>query len=237
MKSSWFNIHPYSRLFILFLTIVGAFLADTLLKTFTGYFIVCMYLIFNGDFKLHFKMVLISGLPFFLMLTLVYFIILKNNPVGKFETGLQYSLFVFFRIYTITAIFQLIFNVSTKSLMVILKKWNIRGSVLILFIGIYSVWKDFKIRANRIIEARLSKGYFVNRSFIERIKHIPYLIIPIFSGTLSMAFDRSKNWTQLDLVEELNFLVEESAIDIQFNFIQTWIFPIPFIAWIIFNIL
>jgi hypothetical protein len=85
-----------------------------------------------------------------------------------------------------------------------LKKLGVRGHLLIIILSSFSVWKGFSSRAERIINARLSRGYLKNRSFFNRVKQVPHVLKPLLASTLIQALERAASWKQRDLFTEIN---------------------------------
>ena len=208
------TLHPYFQLILLFILPAGAFITKDIAVLVAGYAIVLVLIIMSKQFGLHLKMMAFANLPFLLFLLLVYGLILNNRVPSREFTGIQYSFILFLKVTVLTSVFQYLFNKPADELLYLLRKWKLKGPFLIIVISSFTIWKGFRLRADQIITARLSRGYLKSRSIWNRFTQLSSVIKPLFIGALMAGLERSSAWKQRDLFGQLNN-ISPRAIPIQ----------------------
>lgn len=229
-------LHPYAKVIVLILFSVGVFLTRNLIVLGAGYALIALLLLNAGQLRTHVKLLLIGNLPFLLLLLFVYAVVLKSRPVNGFDSGLQYAFTVFFRITILTAVWQHLLNVSTEQLFFFCQELRIKGSILVIVISGFATWKDFALKANRIITARLSRGYLKNRSFLNRLRQIPFVIQPLFTSTILLTLERSASWKQREMLKEIEEITNGS-INVSYSKNMSLVVPLVSLTWFVFSVL
>lgn len=230
-----FSLHPYVQVAIFIVLITGIFLTPNLFFLFAGYLIVLFLLLASRQIHLHIKMLLIANLPFLIMLIFVYVIILKNHVPTSDLTGLNYSFMLFLRVTIMTSLFQQILNVPAEQLLFFFRKLRVNKSLLIVIVSSFTIWKDFISKGDRIVTARLARGFLKNRSIANRIKQVPFIIKPLLAVTLISSLERAASWKQrkllLKIIEIDSNILRRVNYSLSFNIVilaivSFWLFMI-----------
>src|SRR6185437_5843810 len=117
---------------------------------------------------------------------LVWGLFLKSAPglpVGLHEfEGLKYASLITARILALAGILQLsVLSIHPGDLPATLHRCGVTGGPLLLILGIFAVMPDMSLRADQILNARMARGMFRDRSFITRITQFPYVIRPLLA--------------------------------------------------------
>jgi hypothetical protein len=226
-------LHPYAQVVVFMSLLLCIFFARYIEQLAGCYAIIFMLLLVSNQFTLHVKLLIFAIIPFFLFLFLVYVIILKNEPVGSYSSGVTYLSFLLIRITCLTSMCQWMFNVPSRYLLKFLKTVGVKGSFLIIFLSSFAVLKDFNLRADRIITARLSRGYLKSRTLFNRLLQIPFIIRPLFVSIIMLSIERAASWQQRNLLTEIDEIKVGSFVDVQFSKNLSVFFSIITSSWLI----
>lgn len=193
-------IHPLSRIIVFVLMIIGVFLSQDLLVRCLGYIILFVLLTMSGQYLAHLKIILLSGVPFLLMLLLVYGFLTSDN--GFNNQGALHALGIFIKITSLTALFQFTFSLRATELIDLLSYSKLPSYIKVIILESYSGIKDLANSVDQILTARYSRGFVKKRGYLSSLKQLPYLFRPMVSGLLLGSFEKSANWKQLKLMEQ-----------------------------------
>lgn len=224
------NMHPYSRVLFLICGLSGsAVCQNTWLLA--GFWIAVLIplTVSIGKFKSHLRFLLIGAVPMFLLLYLSNFIQKVNQPSGL-ETAAQTVL----RIISLATVAQLVLTIPLDHIISTFKAWGMKGNVLILSLGAYTVWADMANRSDKIITARFARGFVAKRTLLSRLSQIPYLIIPLTIGMMRAAAIRSDSWDQKKLLHRIE-IVEMDKIN--YGMSLNVIIFITSLSWLTLNII
>jgi hypothetical protein len=126
-------------------------------------------------------------------------LVLKGN-----NGGWDFIFLKTLKILDLTSIFQIALTIKPDSLFSTFSKIGIKGEKLITVIGAFTVWADIKRRSEQIITARFARGFVGKRSYINIAKQFPYIMIPLIIGILRTSIERSRTWTQWNIVDLIN---------------------------------
>lgn len=232
------NIHPYVRGFTLFFALAGTIFArDVLSMLIFWLFVIVPLLIWINNIYQHINFLKIVITPILIILLFVYGIVLKappdkaigSDPIG----GSLYAIFIVLRLILIAGIFQAFLSIEQSKLIYTLKYWGLKGDILYVVVGAFSIWADVVNKADKIVTARYARGLIPNRKFISRIRQVPFVIKPLLTGLLRLAIDRSESWKQRDsLLHMSNFPLSQDNT----RKIENVIMILLTLSWLIFNL-
>jgi len=193
------QIHPYTRLAVLCLGVTGCVLSCNLLELGIFELIMLPILIGNTSIKIVIIFFQYAILPMMAMFFLFHLL------TGSLESY-QYSheMLIVAKLIVITTLIQIAFIIPLKFVHFTFRKWGFKGSSLMILVGSYFVWVDVVKRSQRILIARFSQGYIQNRTFISKIRQMPFIIIPLIIGILRTASERSDMWNRKDIRSQLD---------------------------------
>ncbi len=205
MNKNDFLPHPYIRLFFLLLSIGGTFIAVQISQVVIYYLLVLIPLItLSKQTKAHFRFMLIGILPIFLSLILINILILDGKNGGWSFILLKTSKLIIY-----ASVFQFVFFIPTIDLLNTLKKWNLKGETLITIISSFTVWNEIINNANKIVTARLARGYIGKRNIPNLAKQLPYVLNPLVIGVMRTSIERAESWDKKQII----FLVQKMESD------------------------
>ncbi len=194
------NLHPYIRLFFLVGTITCVIFSHQI------WFLGLLYLLFiipliilTCTIRNHIRLLFFGIFPITLTFILIYILVLKGN-----NGGWDFIFLKTLKILDLTSIFQIALTIKPDSLFSTFSKIGIKGEKLITVIGAFTVWADIKRRSEQIITARFARGFVGKRSYINIAKQFPYIMIPLIIGILRTSIERSRTWTQWNIVDLIN---------------------------------
>lgn len=188
--------HPYIRLLFLLLSIGGTFIAVQISQVVIYYLLVLLPLTaLSKQIKAHFRFILIGILPIFLSLILINILILDGKSGSWFFILLKIS-----KLTVYASIFQFVFFIPTIDLLNTLKKWNLKGEALITIISSFTVWNEIINNANKIVTARLARGYIGKRNIINMAKQLPYVLNPLVIGVMRTSIERAETWDKKQII-------------------------------------
>lgn len=211
MNKIYFLPHPYIRLLFLLLSIGGTFIAVQISQVVIFYLLVLLPLIvLSKQIKAHFRFILIGIIPVFLSLILINILILEGRN-GDWN-------FVLLKISKLTiysSVFQFVFFIPTIDLLNTLKKWNLKGEALITIISSFTVWNEIIDNANKIVTARLARGYIGRRNMLNLAKQLPYVLNPLVIGVMRTSIERAESWDKKHIIHLVQNMKED---DISYSY-------------------
>lgn len=188
--------HPYIRLLFLLLSIGGTLIAVQISQVVIYYLLVLFPLIvLSKQTKSHLRFILIGILPIFLSLILINILILDGKSGGW--------IFILLKIAKLTvyaSVFQFVFFIPTIDLLNTLKKWTLKGEILITIISSFTVWNEIINNANKIVTARLARGYIGKRNIVNLAKQLPYVLNPLVIGVMRTSIERAETWEKKQII-------------------------------------
>lgn len=186
-------IEPRIRLIAALLGLTGVFLTTDLRVLVVGYFVLLAMLAIRKELKTHILMTVTAFSPILIMLFLLHRYILPmstgmESNISPIKTTLT--------LVNISTIIYLTLKVKPDELPVVLRSWGLRGDALLVVMSSLISVVDLTKRADRILTARMARGYFTNRSVLTKIIQLPFIIRPLVGGTLLSAIERSDSWHQ-----------------------------------------
>lgn len=206
METNKLSIHPYIRLFFLISCIVGTIFINDLLWLLLFYALIILPLfLFSGGVKKHINLILFGMLPIFFSFILLYIIVLKGNNGDWHFINLK-----MLKLIITTSIVQITLTIPSSNLIYTFRKWRFKGESLITILGAFTVWADVNYRAGKIITARFSRGFIGKRTFINKAKQFPYVLVPLVIGILRTSTERAESWEQKNIL----ILVDKAKAEI-----------------------
>ncbi|HYV55436.1 MAG TPA: hypothetical protein VE933_12695 [Chitinophagaceae bacterium] len=229
------SIHPVTRLVATIFAIASIFINHDLLLSCGAYLILFLLLLLNVKLlRSHVRFLLVVGLPFLAMFTLVYVVFLNNDPQGSFPDGFSFAAFVFLRLVLLTSVLQLFFFIPQNLLFATFSYYRLNGNLLYIWVGANVVWTDIASRSDQIITARYSRGLVANRNFLNRLKQLPYVIKPLLAGIFVTAFERSSSWKQKNILKHIEEMPRENF---SFSFLRDILILLASVSWFTLSIL
>lgn len=190
--SKGIRLHPYIR--VLFLTSMSVSIIITNNLTIFGvvylFFLIPLF-VCSQDLKKHIRLFVLGMLPILFSYILLYKIIPAGSEYSYISIFNSFSKIVLF-----TSLLQLFLSIPADDLISTFKKYRIDGDYLIFIIGSFTVWADVFNKANKIISARLSRGFVAKRSIINYLKQIPSILIPLIISIIRTSIERVRSWEQ-----------------------------------------
>lgn len=196
MKQYNRNIHPFVRIFILIVVFFGTYLTNNIWIDLCFYLLVLLpFIILNGGLKFHFRFLLVGIVPIFLSFVLINIIVLQSDK-GGWDT-------IFFRITKLTiyaSVFQFTLTIPPNDLYNTFKKWGFKGDALIMLLSSFTVWNEIANKADKIVTARLARGYQKNRNVFTMAKQLPFVLNPLIIGIIRTSVERAESWHQKNII-------------------------------------
>jgi len=197
MENKIYYIHPFVRIIFLFFALVGTFLCKDILIIFLFYIavIVPLFFIQNKIFT-HLKFLLLGVVPIFLSFILINIIVLQSK-----SGGWEYIFERVIRLTVYASIFQIVLTIPENDLFNTFRKWGLKGESLVIVISAFSVWSEITNRADKIVTARLSKGYVKKRNLLSMAFQFPYTLNPLIIGVIRTAVERADSWQSKNILK------------------------------------
>lgn len=223
-------MHPYVRLFFLIGCIFGIILLNYFLFLSFFYALVILPLfITQNQLKPHFKLIILGIIPIFISYIVIYIFVLECKNGGWDFISLRLIKLLLF-----TSVFQLVLTIHPDLLIFTLKKWRFNNEALIVTLGAFTVWRDVKYKAEKIVTARFATGLIPKRSFLNISKQLPYVLIPLFIGIIRTSSERAALWEQKNIL----YLIENYQINkIKFSLSFNLSLLLMTLSWVILSIL
>jgi len=198
-------IEPRIRLVAALLGIGGVVITSDPRILVAGYCFLLVILAIRREIKGHLVMTLTAFGPILVMLYVLYKYILPvrvgfESDISPFTTTL--------RLVNISTIVYLTLKIKPDEFPVVLRSWGLRGDALFVVMSSLISVADLTKRADRILTARMARGYFENRSFVTKIVQLPFIIRPLVAGTLLSAIERSDSWHQKFLLDKPMYFLD-----------------------------
>jgi len=213
---------------------IGMFIAQDIVVRCFGYIILFTLLIMSGQYRTHLKIMLISGLPFLVMLLIVYGFLLEGNGFDNIRA--LYAFGIFIKIMSLTALFQFTFSLVATELIDLLSYSRLPLYLKVIILESYSSIKDLTYKVDQILTARYSRGFVKNRSYLSGLQQLPYLFRPMISGLLLGSFEKSANWKQLRLMDQFKSWTSQKKLINSYPIVKSVIIVIIVLVWFIFSI-
>jgi energy-coupling factor transporter transmembrane protein EcfT len=185
---------------VLIIGVIGVISAKNILSIVFIYALITLINLRRNILLAQLRIIFIVGLPFLLMLGLVYGIILAETPPKEYSSGWLYSLTLFARIMAITIVVQKCLLIPENQLLQTLRYWRISGAYLLIWLGANVVIEDVYKKTDKILTARYARGLVKNRSLHNRIVQLPFLLRPLIVGIFRTAIERSNSWKQKNIL-------------------------------------
>lgn len=204
-------IHPFVRILFLVFVVAGTIMNNLLYQLGLAYIVIIVPLILlAGLFKNHLKLLFLGMVPIFLSFVLLYQIILHYPWIF---TGMKIA-----KLLIITTSFQIALSIPQEIMLATFKKWKIGSETKITLIGAYSVWADILSRTNLILTARFARGFIPTRNFVNTIRQVPYVFIPLVTGIMRTSTERATSWEEKDILSLIDrYESRESIFPFFFN--------------------
>lgn len=235
MKSKSQFIHPMTRVTGFVFGLLGILNASEVLLV-VGYLTLLFVLFFSKQILSHLKLVLISGLPFLLLLIVVHGINLSEG-ISVSESGMTYANSVFVKIVMLMALFQFSLSIPSIELFDLLKYLRVKKYLKWIILESYSSLQELFQKTDQIITARLARGYVEKRNWFNLIKQVPFIIRPLLTGLLNSAFDKSLNWKQMRFMEYLSEMEESNSLFLNYPKRRSILISCGFFLWFLLTII
>lgn len=228
MTNNNLSLHPYVRLLFLACSLTGILLVDKIVWLLCFYFITIISLfIFSGQIKKHLNLLLFAFVPIYLSFILLYIVILHAGSWNFIHLKVL-------KLVLLTSVIQISLFIPAEHLISTFKKCGLKGEALITFLGAFTVWTDVSYRSEKIITARFTRGFVGKRTFINKAKQFPFVLVPLVVGILRTSTERADSWEQkniLHLVE--NYKTEKNNYPIGLNLISI----LNSLSWVLISVL
>ncbi|MDR0427609.1 MAG: energy-coupling factor transporter transmembrane protein EcfT [Dysgonamonadaceae bacterium] len=196
METNNLYINPYIRVLFAVFGIAGTLLINRISLLICFYLVVILPLFICGQqVKKHIQLMLFGMLPVFLSFVLLYILVLKGNEGGWNFVFMRTS-----KLILITSIIQLTLLIPAPFLIHTFQQWRLKEESLITVLGSFTVWTDIRFRAQQILTARFSRGFIRKRTFTEKIKQFPPILIPLVIGILRTSTERAESWESKNIL-------------------------------------
>ena len=184
-------------------------------------------MIITGNVRLHLNFILVVVFPMFAMLTYLNWIIL-NKTLEEFNNVYMTIL----KLISYTSIFQISLIIPSNQVYSTFKMWGLKKDILITALGSYIIWIDIISRSDKILTARFARGFISERTFITKLKQLPYLLIPLIVGILRTATERAESWEQKKLIERIEIMKMQN---VKYNILLNLVLLVIVLFWLILN--
>lgn len=227
MNSLKYIVHPFVRLLFLVAFLAGTILNNNIIHLITIYLIIIIPLFIIGNkIGSHLKLISLGIIPIFITFILLYIIIYKNP-----EYGWSFIVLKTIKLTIYTSIFQLALMIPAKHLINTLTKWGLKGETLLIVLSAFTVPSDIVSKSEKIIDARFSSGFIKKRTFLNKLKQLPFVLIPLIIGVIRTSHERADSWEQKRIINLLNNYKNIKQI-INYNYLLNISIVIISIIWI-----
>jgi energy-coupling factor transporter transmembrane protein EcfT len=205
--------HPLARGAALMLAITGTVLATNPVPMFglwVGVLIPALWSV--GHLSRHVKFAIVVVGPAAASLFLVWGW-LVGSPPGTHApggtTGIEYAATISLRLLLLGGIFQLaILSIPSVQLAPTLRAWGIRGPLLTIILGGFSLGPELLVRADQVVTARFARGLVPNVTPWARAAQLPWVLRPLTAWVLRSALQRGEAWEQ----SRMAVLIERASL-------------------------
>lgn len=207
-------IHPYNRLIILFCILLASYFSENIILDIGFYSLVLIPLLFlNHKIKSHLRFLLVAIVPIF-----ISFVLIKILVQGGQKADWLIICSKILKLTISATTFQFILLIPPKELYVTFKKWGLKNDVLITFLSSFTVWNEISNRADKIVTARLARGYIKKRNFWNMGKQLPFVLNPLLVGVMRTSIERAESWSQKNILSMVNnYKVEKMNYSFLYN--------------------
>lgn len=228
MGNNKLYLHPYVRLLFLLGGLTGVLLINNTKYLFYFY---CSTIIplfaFSFQIKKHLNLLFFAMLPIYLSFILLYVLILKSEDWNFIHLKVL-------KIILITSIIQIVLLIPTEHLIITFRKWGLKGESLITALGAFTVWTDVTFRSEKIVTARFARGFIRKRTILNRIKQLPFVLVPLVVGVLRTSTERADSWEQKNILQ----LVKKNVVEkVDYPIGLNLILVLLSLTWVSFSII
>ncbi len=233
MENKNYYIHPFVRITFLLCAFTGSILCDNVLIVFAFYLTIIVPLFFlQNKIFTHLKFLLLGVVPIFLSFILLNIIVLQSK-----SGGWEYIFERVLRLTVYASIFQIVLTIPANDLFNTFKKWGLKGESLVTVISAFAVWSEITNRADKIVTARLSKGYVKRRNIFSMAMQFPYTLNPLIIGVIRTAVERADSWHNKNILNLIdNYIGTENKYNLILNTVIV-IISISYLCVILFLVL
>jgi energy-coupling factor transporter transmembrane protein EcfT len=218
---------PYGRLTALVLA-VGAILCSSAVTTMLAALALAEgALLFSSPArKAHYVFLTWAILPFALCNIFLWGWLIGAPPGlphgSDAQGGVLYAAAMTARLALLAAAFQLCFSgQSVPQLLALFRSWGIKGDLLLIVAGAFTLWPELRERIDHVVTARYARGLVRKRSILGSIIAFPFVLRPVIFGSLHHSVERADMWQRQGL---LNDVVEQDHYGRQLRFVDIlWI--------------
>jgi hypothetical protein len=225
------SIHPYIRAIILLCILVAVYLSQSIQFDMAFYlFVLIPLLLLHSKIKNHIQFLLVAIFPIFLSFVLIKIIVL-NGQKEEWQLILVKTL----KLIISATIFQFLLLIPSKELYITFKKWGFKNNTLIILLSSFTVWNEITNRADKIVTARLARGYVKNRNLLSMGKQLTFVLNPLLVGVMRTSIERAESWSQKNISELVNhYKMEKLEYSVLYNLILL-IFSIAYLILVIID--
>ncbi len=204
--------HYGMTLLAVILAVVGALITKNLVLLVVAWGLVILPLTkVLSILKQHLQFIAVIILPLFAILFGVWYVIIgapPNLPIGSDPNGgAVYAITTVVRLVVLGGLAQIVFlPIPLDDLPRVLTQIGIKGDLLVIIVSSFTLIPELNQRANKIMTARYARGLIKDRSFWSRLRQLPYLVRPLFVGSLKTALDRMEIWERWGHVKSFTAL-------------------------------
>lgn len=216
------RLHIYSRIILAIATSLMILLGGKTPLVIV-YFSLVIIIGLSGFLKEHLRLILAGMIPVYLSFIFIYvFVLNEPNVWQQIHSRIE-------KILLFTTLFQIVLIYPTDELFYSLKKVGVKGNLLIIILSSYTLIDDISRRSQKIINARLSRGYVKKRTRFTMMRQLPYVLRPLFIQVFRSSFQRADNWQQKDMIT----LIRDFKKPLKYN----WYYNIGILlCFLIFNL-
>jgi len=202
-------IHPFARAAALVCGISGTLIGNCWPVLVLGYAaIVVPGVVFSKVGRNHRRFCAGVALPFFVSATIVWGIVVGDQPGGMrhrdVAAGVQFAFLMTVRLVLLGGITQwLLAAMPTDELLSTLTRWHVRGELLVIVLSTVAFGPEIVRLAEQVSMARHSRGLVRRRTLLIESTQVPTLLRPIIALLLRSAIRRGEVWRQRGLIDRL----------------------------------
>lgn len=189
---------PWGRSLLAVMVAGGAIVSHNSIMLGILWLVCFITLLIQGEGKPALKFLIRLWLPLAAGLAIVWGLAVRgtpDHPGSGATSGLEYAGTISLRLAALAALFQCAF-LSLRGLR-LAKHWSKMGlppNAVAGLVSIFQLWPDFAHRTDQVVAARCARGLMPNRSFLTRLKQLPFSFRTLFLSTLGSSIDRAERW-------------------------------------------
>jgi energy-coupling factor transporter transmembrane protein EcfT len=233
-------LYPPVMLLALILSIIGTLITQNFILLGLGWLTVVLPLsVTSGILSKHMHFVCTIILPLTIALFTVWYLIIGAPPNTNVGTdpwgGFIYAVTTATRLLLLGGLAQIaVLPISPEQLPYVLSKLGLRGNSLIIVLSTFTLIPELNQRSIKILTARCARGLIKNRSILNKIRQLPYLIRPLLTGSLRTAIQRTEIWEEWDYFENLELLKISKT---KTSFLLTYTYLFLALSWLAITII